>query len=137
MRRAIEESKASAEAEEAARKQADDAAVEEAKRAEEKAKKAAAAKAKREAKEQAKAQAAAQAQAQAANQAFANSGLPNLGASGAGGGSSLPSIESALPGIGGHKPKSTGLALFDEIEINADDAAEVQEEKSQRIALKE
>ena len=61
-----------------------------------------------------------------------------MGASGpaAAGGSSLPSIGS-LPGIGGHKPKSTGLALFDEIEIDANDAQEVQEEKSQRQALKQ
>lgn len=57
--------------------------------------------------------------------------MPALGASG------LPAIGSALPGIGGHKPKSTGLALFDEIEINDNDAAEVQEEKSQRQALKQ
>ena len=63
--------------------------------------------------------------------------MPNLGSSGQSAGSSLPNIGSALPGIGGHKPKSTGLALFDEIEINADDAAEVQEEKSQRQALKQ
>jgi hypothetical protein len=47
----------------------------------------------------------------------------------------LPSIsgkpaQSSLPSLGAHKPKTTGLALFEEIEIKEDDEAEVVEEKS-------
>lgn len=51
-------------------------------------------------------------------------------ASGDGGTAGLPGI----PGI--HKPKSTGLALFKDIEIQEGDGADVQEEKSQRQALR-
>ena len=46
---------------------------------------------------------------------------------GGGGGSGLPSLGSALPAMGA--PKSTGLALFDEIEIKDNDTAEEAEQK--------
>ena len=48
-----------------------------------------------------------------------------MGGGGAAAAGGLPSIGSALPALGGHKPKSTGLALFDEIQIDANDAADV------------
>lgn len=57
--------------------------------------------------------------------------------------SSLPDIgggaadNGGLPALGGHKPKQTGLALFEEIEISQDDAPAVQEEKEQRQELKQ
>jgi hypothetical protein len=44
----------------------------------------------------------------------------------------LPPVES-FPAF---KKKSTGIALFEEIEINAGDAPDVTEEKEQRQALK-
>ena len=68
------------------------------------------------------------------NAAAANNNLPAIGGGGAasaGGGSDL----SSLPNF--YKPASTGLKLFDEIEINENDQAEVQEEKSQRQQLKQ
>jgi len=55
---------------------------------------------------------------------FNSSAMPSVGG--------LPPIgggSSGLPSLGAHKPKSTGLALFDEIEINEDDEAQVIEEK--------
>ena len=39
--------------------------------------------------------------------------------------------------MGAHKPKSTGLALFEDIEINDNDAEEVVEEKAQKKELRE
>lgn len=61
---------------------------------------------------------------------FNSNALPAIGG--------LPTIggTAGLPALGAHKPKSTGLALFDEIEINENDDNEVNEEKEQRKALK-
>ena len=50
-----------------------------------------------------------------------------MGGSSSGGMSGLPSLGSALPAMGA--PKSTGLALFDEIEIKDNDTAEEAEQK--------
>ena len=47
-----------------------------------------------------------------------------------GGSSGLPSLGGGLPAMGA--PKSTGLALFDEIEIKENDTAEEAEQKQQR-----
>ena len=48
---------------------------------------------------------------------------------------------SMLPSLGGlpqvSAPRSTGLALFDEIEIKENDTAEEMEQKQQRIDLRE
>lgn len=50
--------------------------------------------------------------------------------------SSLPAI-GGLPSLGGHKPKNTGLALFEDIDISETDAVEVVEEKSQKKQLRD
>ena len=50
-------------------------------------------------------------------------------------GSMLPSLGGGLPQVSG--PRSTGLALFDEIEIKENDTAEEMEQKQQRIDLRE
>ena len=50
-------------------------------------------------------------------------------------GSMLPSLGGRLPQVSA--PRSTGLALFDEIEIKENDTAEEMEQKQQRIDLRE
>ena len=49
----------------------------------------------------------------------------------------IGAMSGGLPGLNAHKPKSTGLALFDDIEIKDNDNAEVVEDKQQRQALKQ
>ena len=47
----------------------------------------------------------------------------------------LPSLVGGLPQVSA--PRSTGLSLFDEIEIKENDTAEEMEQKQQRIDLRE
>lgn len=134
MRKAIEASKKQAELDETYRKIAADKAeaeerkqIQEVERIQEEAK---AAEAQAQAATTTSAQPEAPKRSMGAAAGFSANSLPALGG--------LPSIggTAGLPALGAHKPKSTGLALFDEIEITENDSSEVTEEKEQRRALK-
>ena len=134
MRKAIEASKKQAELDETYRKIAADKAeaeerkqIQEVERIQEEAK---AAEAQAQAATATSAQPEAPKRSMGAAAGFNANALPALGG--------LPSIggTAGLPALGAHKPKSTGLALFDEIEITENDSSEVTEEKEQRRALK-